>query len=52
MEHKNHKSEGMEGKKNHKINSEMKMAKGMPMMDMDEEMGNMKGMCKMVAGKD
>ena len=38
-------------RKNHKANSEMKKMKGMPMMDMDEEMGNTKGMCKMVSGK-
>lgn len=33
------------------MESKMSMSKNMPMMDMDEEMGNTKGMCKEVAGK-
>ena len=49
MKHSEHKKK--KDSKNHKANSDMKTMEGMPMVDMDEEMGNTKGMCKMVSSK-
>lgn len=51
MKHSEHSGKMKTKNKSHKMNSKIKTMESLPMTDMDEEMGNMKGMCKTVASK-